>query len=68
MHPSFGRRIFQPRFEKDGLAELAYILADVNPRIVCHHKGCFLDIAGTQNVERRGSASAYVRDLETWLR
>jgi hypothetical protein len=49
------------------LAEPAYTLADVDPKIAMHRSECALDTSGTQSGERRDSASIDVRDLETEL-
>ena len=65
MRPSFGRRTFRLLFERGGLAELVYSPAVEDPRTALHHSERSLDTPGTQSEGRRGSASVYVRGLET---
>lgn len=62
MHPSFGRRTFQPLFERNGLAELVYTPAGVGPRVVLNRSVCALDNSGIQSEEMTDSASVYVQD------
>jgi hypothetical protein len=45
MHPSFGRRKFQPLFERDVLADQACTLAGVGSNIGGDHSVCFPDIS-----------------------
>jgi hypothetical protein len=65
VHPSFGRRIFQPLFERDVVAGLVCILVGVGPNIGGDHGVYVLGTFESQNLERRGSASVYVQGLET---